>query len=513
VELQQTITIFPPNGEFLSKRKINRLHRKIDKWKQQDYWISQELVAKSQFFRRKTVHINIRDVFETLILAIFIQNYYELAQSVMPIYEEIFREKFRQLTGKEFPTNEELPYNWRTSLPTGTTFLGMLLREAAYRAGLVSRQIAGLYDDMEDVEDEFLIQKELGRAKNALLMPRKNKGFHGILDTIMSFCVGFAVMYATAKNYFTKYKFHAVVDDRTTETCLSLNDTIFRGTDAILGVNVPPIIEPPHACRSWIEVYTDEKSFDENLDKNSSGDIIKESNIEIPKSADETPTENITETEKGHLAHLETTKDLEDYARKKWGVENVNLNGLDVNAVRGTFESMDKAFEIWPELKGQVHGIGQVRNMALMTTHIPANSTEKTINFNPAPYRQSSNDYNAVKNLNRDYSRRVASGFFPQNTTWKDSGVHELGHIAHYLLEERKPNMTVDKIVNDAWNRVKNRYTSDITQPEAIQQISTYSTYRFEDTIAEAFNDVFVNEKNAQPLSREIVEIIQEGLR
>ncbi|MCL1987281.1 MAG: hypothetical protein FWG64_04845 [Firmicutes bacterium] len=49
-----------------------------------------------------------------------------------------------------------------------------------------------------------------------------------------------------------EYLFIAKVDERTTDSCFGLNGKIFKVSEAILGVNVPPIFDPPHPCRSIV---------------------------------------------------------------------------------------------------------------------------------------------------------------------------------------------------------------------------------------------------------------------
>ncbi|MCL1988868.1 MAG: hypothetical protein FWG64_13010 [Firmicutes bacterium] len=296
MEFQQAIAIIPPNGEYLSPKKVQRLRTKIEVWQEQNYWQparptggSAELQQRSEVVHNAHHRVNANTAFELLLFAILVQQYSYLGENLQPIYENVFRKKFQQLTGEDFPQDENLPYNWQTPLPNGRTMLQMLHIEAAYRAARQAKIIRGLYDEnFEDCEEEFLIMQELQRSNSALLAPSKTGGWHGILDKIMAFCIGFAVVYSLAKQYFKKYKFHAKIDQYTTETCLSLDGMIFRGNEAVLGVNVPPIVEPPHPCRSWIEVY--DKNNENNFDKSENHGIIESSGGRRAKTRQEKET-------------------------------------------------------------------------------------------------------------------------------------------------------------------------------------------------------------------------------
>lgn len=62
--------------------------------------------------------------------------------------------------------------------------------------------------------------------------------------------------------FVEQYKFIAIIDARTTESCNRLNDRIFNLSDRQDGINYPPILFPPHPCRSTTMPYFNDRKID-----------------------------------------------------------------------------------------------------------------------------------------------------------------------------------------------------------------------------------------------------------
>jgi len=252
-EITAAAAIFPPTGDYLAKRAVSKLHRYIDKWHEESYWGSQWLAMQAQYFRRRW-RISSNDAFALMLLMAFVSNYSGMADAIKPLYEDIFRRKYKELTGGDF--SGTLPFRWDgTILPTGLTMMGSLFAEASYRSRRVAQVISGLMglDEEERDEGEPLVLMELDRAENALLRKSpEGDNWSGVFDSIMAFVVGYAMIEISMILPGDKFYFHAVIDDRTTTECRSLNGKVFDRKDMKLSVNLPPIHPPPHPCRSWI---------------------------------------------------------------------------------------------------------------------------------------------------------------------------------------------------------------------------------------------------------------------
>ena len=226
------------------------------------------------------------------------------------------------------------------------------------------------------------------------------------------------------------------------------------------------------------------------------------------------------QTSSDKLLDTKSIDDLENFAREELGVKTVNLQGLDVNAVKGTFEAMVETLEEYPILKGQITEIAQDKG-GILTTTMNKDFSGFTLTINPHYYAD-------IKNIKTAYAKGLAKipPDYPVGTNWMNPGVHELGHVAHGVVAKYKSNYQYDwqalldwndsttttRIVNEAWKNVKNDYPKGTNILNARREISKYAANSYDETVAEAFSDIFSNKVNARPLSREIVRILKELL-
>jgi len=162
-------------------------------------------------------------------LAEYVSTYSDMADLIMPIYADIFHNKYLSLTGVEY--SGIIPYNYQNSpMPTGMTMQDMIYNEATYRAKQMSGIVAGMatLDDYTGTE-EPRVKAALQASSNALLKESPTKGYFGILDTVMAFAVGYAVIEAL-EDKGGMYEFHAVMDKSTTDICASLNGKRFKAS-------------------------------------------------------------------------------------------------------------------------------------------------------------------------------------------------------------------------------------------------------------------------------------------
>ena len=79
-------------------------------------------------------------------------------------------------------------------------------------------------------------------------------------------------------------------------------------------------------------------------------DMEAADNVSSSKESDNAKNATVSSTER--LAKARTLGDLATYARDEWGIKNIDLDGLDASAIKGTFEAMEKALKEHSELKG-----------------------------------------------------------------------------------------------------------------------------------------------------------------
>jgi SPP1 gp7 family putative phage head morphogenesis protein len=222
----------------------------------------------------------------------------------------------------------------------------------------------------------------------------------------------------------------------------------------------------------------------------------------------------------GNVFKADTFDEINKHVKEEWGVEKTDFAGLDIEAVKGTFEAMETALSKWPELKGKIIEIGQSK-AGIMSTIMKKEGFQ--LNFNPWYY----GDISRIKEV-YEKGLEATPRHYPTNTNWTNAGVHELGHIAHGVIAKNnsesawqaindwRDNTTTGRIVKEAWKNVKKEYPKGTKIEYARVGISRYADNRDNkdaETIAEAFSDAFTNRSNAQPLSREIVRIIKEELK
>lgn len=149
-----------------------------------------------------------------------------------------------------------------------------------------------------------------------------------------------------------------------------------------------------------------------------------------------------------------------------------------------------------------------------------------------------------VDRLANSVAYGVRSGYFPPNATRSSSVAHEFGHYLSYVALLNHYNTSrlnfvrasqsdllykvYDdfnngyyslQIVREAYNRYQKMYDNDLSFDEFRKTISGYAVakdktgaYIYDETIAEAFHDVYLNGEGAQPASRMIFNVLKEKL-
>lgn len=292
-----------------------------------------------------------------------------------------------------------------------------------------------------------------------------------------------------------KVKFIAVMDDRTTPMCESLDGQVFNVHDwnefirysdinksekkyrcygMILGLNLPPIDDHFHWCRSTIEYVN---SY--NLDK------------------------------KYNLFSSKFEKEIE----RQYNINKVRAKGLDKKVLTRILDNMKDVYKDFPQLKNKIKEIQVIEHPN------GGMNIEPDLKDNKYVMQINKKFFSNEKVIQGQYERDVKTGFHPKGTTYKDMGTHELGHCAIYEILKKKYSNEND-IIED-WNRNVTAYeivkkafvnigvTDKLTQDILRNNISNYAITNYGETIGEAFADYYANRSNANSLSKEIIKIMK----
>ena len=246
-------------------------------------------------------------------------------------------------------------------------------------------------------------------------------------------------------------------------------------------------------------------------------------------------------------------KAIEDEIINKYGITAVNLCELDPNFAREIGNVFRKVYDEFPGARGYITNLTLV-NGSLQNSYIAAFMPV----FNFATSDTASTYPWVIKThvlLNTSYFLNVdrlesaardgsSSSHFPKNSTIYSPVAHELGHYLSFLALMKK--YYVDSIlliddtnissfyklyddfakgdyslsmITEAYQKYKNDTNTTMSLDEWRGTISNYAlakdnsgNYIYDETIAEAFHDVYLNGDNASIASKYVVSVLKEKL-
>ena len=248
----------------------------------------------------------------------------------------------------------------------------------------------------------------------------------------------------------------------------------------VLGINLPPITHHFHWCHSTI-MYLKSESKNKDVILNAKYNIFSN----------------------------KTEKQIE----KEYSIDKVRMKGIDKKVLSNILTNMEKVYDDFPQVKGQIKEIQSIKHPYGGLNITPDLEDDKYI------MQINRNKFNDEKIAIKEYNKDLKAGFHPKGTTYKDMGIHELGHCVTYEIIRNKYS-TPKQISND-WN-------NDITAKEIIEKsftnlgisdkltkrtlrsnISTYARRKYSETIGEAFADYYANGNKATILSKEIINVMK----
>ena len=242
-------------------------------------------------------------------------------------------------------------------------------------------------------------------------------------------------------------------------------------------------------------------------------------------------------------------KQVEDSIISKYGITAVNLCEIDVDFAKEIAKVFEKVYNEFPGARGNLTNLSIV-NASMGDDYIAA--------FMPALGFAEYNDVYVFKTLlvlNSEYylnEERLAngvkmssqSGHFPKNATKYSPVAHELGHYLSFLALLKHHNFKSMLIIHNSdgyiyqeivtdFNRgdfslsmikeAYEKYKKEVGTTKSLDEwrstISAYAMakdkygkYIYDETIAEAFHDVYLNGNNAADASRYIVAVLKSKL-
>lgn len=245
--------------------------------------------------------------------------------------------------------------------------------------------------------------------------------------------------------------------------------------------------------------------------------------------------------------------EIENELIDKYGITAVNLCEMDLNFAKELVYVFKKIYEEYPSVRNNLTNLSLI-NASLSDGYIAAFMPV----FNFATSNTSSTYPWVIKTqvlLNTTYflnpTRLEASvkdesnsGHFPPNATMYSPVAHELGHYLSFLAMMRSYELDSILLINnenvktfydvysdfgkgdfslvmitEAYENYKKDTNTTLSIDEWRATISSYAVtkdnsgqYIYDETIAEAFHDVYLNGDNAQEASKYVVEVLKKKL-
>lgn len=295
-----------------------------------------------------------------------------------------------------------------------------------------------------------------------------------------------------------KVRFVSVEDEVTTKMCHSLNNQEFyihdwnefyrysKSNDSIvkyrcygliLGLNLPPINDGFHWCRSYITYLP--------------------SNIEI-------------DLDKKHSIF---DSNLEKEVKSNYNISKAKLKGIDRQVLINILDNMEQVYNDFPKMKGKIKQIDSIEHPN------GGMNIEPDLKDNKYIMQINRKFFNNETTIQRQYEKDVNIGFHPKGTAYKDMGNHELGHavMAEIIKSKYKDNkaiafdwnneITAKEIIKKSFNNlgISDKLTQDILR----NNISKYAISNYSETIGEAFADYYANKEKSKTISKEIIKVMK----
>lgn len=325
-----------------------------------------------------------------------------------------------------------------------------------------------------------------------------------------------------------QFEIVATLDSHTSDICQEMDSKKFPMSHWEVGVTAPPF----HVwCRTTtVPAFADEyDSIGERVARGEDGKTYyvpanmtykewKKSFVEGNKTGlQEMSADDIMQEKDAKFKSVADVSDFEElhqYMRENYNIDMDNsVTGLDFNAVRDSLTGVESVILEYPEV-GYLLKTIETSNSGVMSC------TGSTISFNKEYY-----------NIGTDLADKCYTasqmGAWIKNCSPKTIGAHEAGHGVEWLLIQSNTAYKYDFERTIAWNKCseaksivneaiknikKTEYGKGKKKADLIKEISQYALDSDSEAFAEAFHDVYANDKEANPLSLEIKKITRQRM-
>ena len=246
-------------------------------------------------------------------------------------------------------------------------------------------------------------------------------------------------------------------------------------------------------------------------------------------------------------------RSIEDEIISKYGITAVNLCEMNVEFARELENVFEKIYTDYPQVRGYITNLTLV-NASLSDGYIAAFmpvfnfATSKTSSTYPWVIKTqvllNTSYFLNLERLEASVVDGANSGHFPPNATIYSPVAHELGHYLSFLAMMKSYQLDsillVDNnnintfyelysdfgegnyslsMIKEAYSKYQKDTNTALTLDEWRGTISQYALakdnsgeYIYDETVAEAFHDVYLNGDNAKDASKYIVAVLKEKL-
>ena len=321
-----------------------------------------------------------------------------------------------------------------------------------------------------------------------------------------------------------KVYFIAVLDERTSQICQSMDGSVIDMKDYQPGVTVPPL----HPwCRSTTAPYYKEL---DGIGERAARDPETGKTYFVPRNMtypewektfmNDNPEEGsklkekltaITSGSILKLADCQTVQDVEQYMKDTMSFRSgtVNLSGVDLESAKAIAEAYEEVFTKYPFLSGNIDAVS-AQNLGSRTYAECYTRAGGKINVNRKFFKN-------AHLLSKSYEGDLKSGFHPAGTDWKSIVTHELGHALDGYLSNLgiagKKNSWMTKDVS-ALLRPKVMKACGLKVADAGREVSYYATKNNREWFAECFAEAIKSgnpRKVAVEFMKQLTKLINDN--
>lgn len=298
--------------------------------------------------------------------------------------------------------------------------------------------------------------------------------------------------------------------------CKEVDGKTFKLKDMEIGKNAPPI--HPN-CHCALAPHSDRKVYEQWLDGLANGEHSLRFDEWKERQSDKSKSFLMSKV-KSKLAEASNDKryaDLSTEWKNDFNIEiDESVKELNYSSVSRALKSLRNMLNQYPEINKYVNRISTSDNGAMVFR-----PSKNDISLNPEYFKGPDAYSKLIK-------EQVRKGYWIKGTTIESDMVHEAAHVLEFVFLNRNINYKntlqkenawnncneSEKIVLEAFNNLRAKgIIKGKKLSRLIDDISRYASESYSETMAEAFNDCFINGNSAHEISKEIKRLVDIKLR